>query len=821
MNFRLTAIFFAIVVALVMGLLVVVLLEDDKDTAIVQGGLVDSLTKSGVKEKDIDTIELVKTVPNEEKLVFARIAADKWELREPFTAKVDSGVIEGLLRDLFRVKPTKYADLTENLTLHGLDKPSIRVTLKAGADKNAAVNFGNTTIGGSKAVTFVTTTTNPKKPIAVLRSDLSSLFRDGSAKSDGEAWKLAKWLPDYRVRKLLGSDLRDPTSEVQAIKISNPTGKEIALSRGAGSNWTFTNPANFGDADDLGDSAAQSATAPITGIRPLLTAITSLQVQSTEDYLEKPDDLTKYGLNAGEPNMLRIELTSKSGTETLLIGKPVEQGGKPATPAKVYCRLDGDSAVIQIPADRIDALRATLNNPGELRNRDLLPTTQRASIDAIDITVGAGTIKLRKMPLTGEPVPQWVVYGGASGPVQAKNADVELLLTNITKPRAARDVLTAPDNTAFADAEKKATIRVWSKGIEAKPEAKVEPGQLPTEPAIKGTPSELVLGKKDADIVFVRKTVDGKTADLKVPDSLLQLATKSRLEWIDPKLKSFSPATANRLTFNRGAETIDLEKNDATGFWTYAKPDAMKGRTADVEKVSNLIGVLASLFPERVTAEQPTPDDLKKLNLDPAAPRMQVVVGLKDDADKLRMYLFGNDTDDKKGVLLQQAGRAYVVQVSRLAFDKLATENLRDSVVYRLDPAKVKVMKIRGWKGFMGATEPVAYLLEKKDGTWTTSTPNCTPDQAKIEALVAAACTPKAEAFIGLGRVEHGTIVDTNPDGIELTLQADAEPVTLVVGNKLETGLSNATSSATPGETFLFNAKTIRQFTDKPASFQK
>ena len=46
---------------------------------------------------------------------------------------------------------------------HAAGKPTIKITLKRGADTSATVNIGDTTIGGKNAFTFVTTADNPDR----------------------------------------------------------------------------------------------------------------------------------------------------------------------------------------------------------------------------------------------------------------------------------------------------------------------------------------------------------------------------------------------------------------------------------------------------------------------------------------------------------------------------------------------------------------------------------------------------------------------------------------------------------------------------------
>ena len=816
MNFRLTATFFALVLALVVGLLVLVLTDPGK------GGLGDDTMLPELrafKEKDIDAVELTRATAagnTEERLAFARAADGKWELKEPFAAKVDSAAVESLLRDLFRLKPTAYGDLTDNLTLHGLDRPTYRVTLRKG-DKSSGLNVGLSTLG-ARPVTFVTTSGKPSRPLAVLRSELASMWRESAARQDGEASKLGKWLPDFRLRKPLGSDLRDAALEATAVKLASGP-QEVALTRPAGGVWGFTNPASFGEAEEAGDSAAQPPNAAFTGVRPLLSALTAMQVAGVDDYLETPGDLAQYGLKPGDPNAVRVELTSRTGVEAITLGKPVEADGKPVSPAKVYAKIDGDSAVMAVTFDRLDALKATVRGPGELRNKDLLAESARGRIDALDLTVGATLTRLRKVSLAGEPVPQWVIYGGAV-PMAAKAAEVEKLLAGLAKPRVVREVLSAPYDPVFADAEKKATLRVWGGGLDGvkPPAVKLEVGQYPAEPVPAGTPTELTFGKAEGDIVFVRRVGEGKSADLKVPDAVLGLVTRSRGDFIDPKFRSFTPATVGRVTFNRGAEAFDLEK-DAAGNWAFARPEAVKGRAADGERVAALVAQLATLG-GRVVSEAPTPDELKKYGLDPAAPRLRVTLAVQDPANKERVNDFGNDADEGRAVYVRQAGSPFVVQAPRGAFDALATGGLRDRTLYTRDPAKVKRLRIRGWQAAKGAL--TTYQLERGPAGWAATAPaGAAIDPAKVEQLVALLAKPRVESFDDV-KPEQGVSLDSNPNGFEFTLESDGAPaVTLVLGNKADGSKVFAAASTTPGVAGVLDASAIRSLIEKPESLAK
>jgi hypothetical protein len=833
MNFRLTAVFFALVLVLVAGLLIVVLFDDDEATA-TPDGLVTPLTQAGVTEKEIDTVEIVRTEPSEQRLVFARTGEGRWELREPTTARVDGFAVEGVVRDLYRARPVRDPGLTDSLTVHGLDRPTVRVTLRAGADRSATVNVGLTTIGGDRAVTYVTTSAAPKRPLAVRKSDLSSLFRPGA--TDGEAWKLAKWLPEYRTRRVLGADVRDP-SEAQAVRLTT-AGRELALRQATPGEWRFEAPPGFGLADYEGATETRPSTAPFTGVRPLLNMLTALQVGGPDDFIEQPGDLAQYGLAQDDPNAIRVELTPQTGpAEVAYFGKPVEADGKPVVPSRVYARLEGDSAVMRVQTDRLEGLRQTILNPGELRNRDLLNPAKRDRIDALDLTVGAETVKLRKVGGEGGPVAAvgtWVLYGGPE-PVAAKASEVTALLTALARPRAARDLLPAPDDAAFAGPETRATVRVWYDGVEGQP--KIEGDKLPPEPTLKGEPVVLTFGRHEGDVVFVRKAADGTSVDLKVPDTTLGLVTRGRLDYLDPKLRSFGTQQAARLTFNRGEEPFELVRAESADGWTFEKPEARKGQAADPEKVSGLLGLLSGLFAERVAAESPSPEELQKWGLDPAAPRMRVAVGLrdatpkddgkekegdkKDQPDEL-VYYFGNETEDRQHVYARQDGRPLAFLVRKAVFDRFATDELRDPTVYRLDLTAVRKLTVKGWREVLGA--PAEYTMEKKGAEWVgVSPPGFTPDAAKVNALLAALAAPRAERFVAVGdRPEYGVDPANNPDAMVFTIESEGRPTAvLVLGKPAENGKVYAASSGVPGEVFTLDAAPIRKLTEKPASLQK
>ena len=821
MNFRLTAIFFVAVVALVGGLMVAVWTADDPTAAGTGSGLVPALTAAGVKPADVDTVEIARQ--GEGQLVFVRTGAGRWTLEQPTTAPVDGFLVDSLVRDLFKAEPIDYAGRTDNPAVHGLRDPSVRITLKAGADKAATVNVGDTTIGGADAVTYVATGERPNRPLAVPRADLAGLFRDTAGGADGAAIDLARGLSDFRLKKPLGADVRDAVTDVQLVKLS-AGGKDLALARTPDGGWTFAAPADYGEADVGGDPAPNADV--FTGVRPLLNALTSPRVSGPDAFIEQPGDLAQYGLAPGDP-AVRVEIQPKSGpAETLFLGRPVEADGKPVSPTQVYARLDGDSAVMKLPFDRLAMLKATIAAPGELRNKDLFPAGTRDRVSAIDATVGGTTIKLRKVPTPdGGPAPQWVLYG-AGEPQVADQAAVDDLVTALARPRLATDVLSRPDDAAFAEPERKATIKLWTSGFETTPQ--VEGGNLPAEPTPLGTPTALVFGKRDADSVFVRRTGLRGSTDYKLPDRLIALATKPRLDYVDAKIKSFAVPEVTKLRYNRGPETFEVAKAAEpdplypNGKWAFTEPPAMAGKLADSGKIDDLLGGLSRLRPGRVVADRPSAEDLAARGLDPAGPKTTVSVTVADAGPIT--YAFGEATDNGSAVFARQDDGPVVFTVPKTAVDGVVDTDIADKTVFRLDPNAVQLLKFRGWKALTGT--PLTYQFCKANGVWTAESPptpaGFTPDPAKLNGLVVALSAPKAVSVIGPGKLDHGTSVERNPDALEVTIErADGPTVTLVLGGPAGPDVVYAASSARSGETFTLNPAEIKKFTTKPADLQK
>lgn len=834
MNFRLPAILFGVVLILGVVLLGITLYdtEEKPPTDI----LLEELAVVAAKPDQIDTIEFERADGGRLKLV--RVGKDKWEVAEPVKAKADSFAATAAVNALFRAKPITHAELRSNPAVHGLDPPSLKVTLRQGTERAATVNIGDVTLGGNKAVAFVTTSARPGRPMAVAKADLDVLFKN--AAGGGRAGDLAKWTADYRVKNVFSPEAAAIEAAATGIKIT-ARGKELALTKGK-DGWKFDAPAGWGDADTAGDSAPGLTT--FTGVRPLLTAIAGLAAAGPDDFIENPKDLKEYGLEPGNPDLIRIELKTKDGPpEVVYLGKKVDAAAPPPIPGmppmpagKVYARVEGENSVVRVSANNLDALAGVAADPSAIRDRTLLGLS-RAAINAVDITAGGQTTKLRQTEGT------WKLVGGPNDPQPVAANVFARLIDGLTERRTIKD-FPASNDANFAGPELKAEVKLWTEGFDPPangPDGKSDPK---AEPKPKGNPTTLLFGRKQGDTIFVRRILpDGAKADFVLPEKvgaanptdLLAAVAKTRLDFLDPMLKGFASSQVNRLTVAQGADVLELEFDDKkdppsypNGKWTFVKPEAQKGRVADEGVVSDLLTALATTqLASRIVAENPTDAQLSDFGLDPKAPRMRVTVGLKaqaDPADKERVYEFGKDTADPAFVYARQPGRAVVFTLPKVLFERFVKPDLRDRTVIRFDRSKVKSLKLHGWASLAGGV-PHTLEFEKQGTSWTVKAPpGFNLDPAKVEQFLGLLDGLRAKAFVPGGHhPDHG--FPPQAQGLEVTIELDGgQKITLNIAAPWDNGNSYVVDSQTVPRSenpFTIQSDPFKPFKDKPGSFAK
>lgn len=832
MNFRLTAILFGTVFAV--GVLLLVLSFGDTNPNKDAGNL---LLTTLVGEKKEAVTEVTVEKPDGSRLVLRRAGKEAWTIDEPVKARADKAAVEAVVESVLAMRPVVYPELQDNLALHGLTEP-LKVTLKTEDGRSETVNVGEVTAGGAKAVGFVTTAARPR-PLAVPKSSLDALLKDvgGGVR---HAAATAKWATDYRTKTVFSAT--PGGDDVTYLKLTR-NNKDLALTRGK-AGWEFAAPAGWGDAAASPDPSAAPGT--LTAVRPIVSGLVGLAAGAPDDFLDAPADLTQYGLNPGNPDRVRVELKTADGkTEVAYIGKKVDGDKKDekkdafAPPGKVYVQLEGTPGVIRATASGLDGLAAVIDNPTPLRDRDLVRDDQKARIDAIDVTSGGQTVALRKSGT------EWKLAGGPNDPQTANQTTANALLNLVTQPRIVKD-FPAPNDANFAGAELRAEVKLYADALETGTDPKVGP-----KVKADAKPTVLLFGKKDAAGVHVRRVrPDGSKTDFVVPDKVkvgtdpsetdvAAAVTKGRFDYLDPTLPTFSQFQANKLQLTQGANvTLEVTKEKAAAGsadpgWKYAKPDPMKGQTADAGTVGDLLNLLANQSAGKFVREVAEGEKAREkeiylpYGLQAENPRLKVVVGLDAAAPgNERVYYLGNETEDKQSVYARVDGRAVVFTVPKFVYDRFAGADLRDRTLVRFDPAKLVGIRIRGWREATGG-EMLIRQFRKEGGTWVAvQPPGFSLDPGKVNEFVAAVQGLRVKDFrTGDPHPDHRFLPEQS--GFEITLDLDgADDIILNIAAEVDGGtarIAKVDTLSTPPRSQLVTVipDALRAFRDSAKSFAR
>jgi len=761
------------------------------------------------KAEDFDRIEIEREKPKAEKLSFSKDEHGNWVSKDP-EVRLDNNSVRQILDQILSARREQHADLTPDLKRFGLDNPSEVVTFyKKGSDQAWKLNVGETSAGEEKALVYLTTSEEPKEPIAVPRSSLETLFKP---------------LSDFRSKTLLAESAFD----VNAVSLEAPKHDTLSLEKNSENKWQFDKPA-FGDADYEGEPAPPTpigAPSPrITGVRELLQTASDLRVESDKDFgtVNANDaELAEKGLQKGKER-LRVETKrqpSSFGSEekkepiqdALLIGNKADDKGE-----KYYARLESDRNIVKVPGSKVEALTKIMDTPGVLRSHELLQIDP-AHVDAINVKLNdQETLKMRK---AGEPA-TWKLYDGGRAQ-EPDGAAVQKLLNELTAKRLVKDFPEFSKNDAALGLDKPTTVvSLWLDGVKKEEkkeepkdekakedkkdekkddkdnkkdakadESKKEPKKdANAEPALKDEKPtvRLAFGKKDKDVVYVLREEGGKKARLAVPVSLLDKVSEGKLAYLDHKLPSFLTSGVTKIVLERGGDSFEIEKpkDDKGGnAWKMKHPKGATARNAEAGKVDHLINDLRDLQAEKLIAEKATESELDRFGLKSPAIKVTVTERKGEKETQDQVYLFGKETDDKSGIYAKQAGRDMVFVVRKNVLDSLQAD-LQDTKIFGFDAGKVNELKLVGWQDIVGS--PFTLDLERKSGKgWTVKAPaGFNLNTAQVDSFLAGLSNVRAERFLGRKEaVKPEYKLDLKDGALTVTVgvEGEKEPYVLTVG---------------------------------------
>ena len=637
-----------------------------------------------------------------EQLVFER-QGNTWRMVAPKNVRANSRAIDDLIDQLIRAEKDGRLSLSDDPAEYGLADPAVVVTLYRGSQATV-INLGDQS-PGKDPIVYVTTS-DVKDPAAVSRSRISQLFAS---------------VADFRAKDLLSSPF-----DVVGVRLGGVARKPIELTKGADQDWTFLEP-QLGEADN-------------NAVGDFTRAIANIRVERAEDFVEDgplpPEKLVQYGLTEDKASYLvRFQYRADPGkpgagpAETLLIGARDQQSEQRAAAARAaafaanlaplspfipvvlpaavelgaretldqdrvyyFARLAGENSIVRLDGKQVKVLDKPAD---ELRSKSLarIDTTR---VDAINLTAGGETLRLRRPqlkvqtdPKTTAPAPsQWDVYTDTRAGVKTHLDTVTKLIDALNKVevRDAKGFLDTSDKQRawFGDEpidlgldRPQAEVTVWLDAIQRDKEGKPEGTGEPKLKADAKPHLRLKVGRKDEKrgVVYVERRIgDGPAAILAIPDpfvatgsppppspfgqppppptreqfSLSELTTGGYYAFRDRTLPSFPLDQVEKVVYTHGTLTYEVErepaKTDGPVFapnWLLKKP--VEGKA---QRVTELLTTLRNLSAEKLLTDRATERDLTELfGLgDKSAFRITVTTFDKDKKPSEYTYTIGRMT---------------------------------------------------------------------------------------------------------------------------------------------------------------------------------
>lgn len=855
MNFKTTYSLFAVLLVLIAAAAYFLLVGPKQGE---EGLLLPSA--KGLKAANFDSVTIERTKPTDEKMVFTRLDDKRWKMEKPFETRADAGAVDRVIDDVLAARKDSKTEVPKNLAELGLDHPSLTVTLGRKDGTKLTVSLGNVTLGGFDAKVFAMSSDKPNQPMDIRRGSLSSIIKtEGKEPTAGE---LCKSTSEFRSKELLlagaGFNVADGVTSFKLGEGKN----EIVVAKTQDGNWKFEKPDNYGPAETKGEAGTDPGSTP-GGVEALLKSLVDLKPASAEDFIDGAADLAQYGLAKDQVVGPTITVTRKNPAgeprpETLYVGK------KDDTYGKVFVRLEGETSVAKVPANLLDPVKKVLTNPGTLRDKQLLSFLP-LSCDAVDVKLDDKVLELRKV---GTP-PMWKLFDSDGTSQLANGPNITELLNSLNgriikdfpepgatdaalgfdhpiaelslyvggiipeekeeKKAESKDKDAKKEESKDKDAKKDETKD--TKKDEPKDKAKAEePKKEPaaaTKPKMKEPTARLIFGKRDKDLLFVRRIIkdkDGKETkdDFAVSETLWAKVTRGRMDYLDPILPSFVTAAATKLDFFRGNEQFTVEKVADKNTWVIRQPADRADRAADSAKIEGILSELAHLAVVRLWAEKPSDRELDRFGL--KSPRFKATVTVKDgDKTQEKVYLFGAETDDKVGWYAKQSDRDIVFVVSKVTVPTLESGEIQDPVILKLDSGKVTGIKLTGWRDVVG--QPVTRELERKGASaWALKGDDkikLSPGQC--DAFVNAMANLRADSFVvhkAGPKPEHKLTVAAGALEVEVMVEGEKDPAQLTIGGVHPSGKSfYATCNKLPSDVFLVPKGIFEAVKAKPGFF--
>ncbi|HYV35267.1 MAG TPA: hypothetical protein VE988_06160, partial [Gemmataceae bacterium] len=418
-------------------------------------------------ESNVNSVEIAK---DGKSLIFTKAEDGAWFMTQTGykqKVRVPTNKVTDLIREVQTARHSANTDVSRDLGLFNLNKPTVVVTLKT--DKGKEIQFFVGKISGDNLLAFCNSSERKKDVLAVTRSSISSVFLDADK---------------FRSNTLL-DDKQPPTGI--ALKETDAQGKstELALQKFKNKYWRFVQP-RYGPADYEGgpslknDQSLSGLLATVTGLvaaefepfdSPVGIDPATAKLRIEVDFGNQEDDKDKGDKKA----------KSDSKKQILLIGGEVP--GREKDKEMYYARLDhegADKSVVRVGKKQLDAVFALMKKPEVMRSRDVAQFDPKL-VDAVELWRDGDFVVVYERKVEGQV--NWLVFAsdkaqrlgsddaiedektGWLAAIVGRQAIAEKDLEAIDKPERVKEL-----DAMFADPMKiKATVKVFSDGILPEP----------------------------------------------------------------------------------------------------------------------------------------------------------------------------------------------------------------------------------------------------------------------------------------------------------------------------------------------------------------
>jgi ribosomal protein L12E/L44/L45/RPP1/RPP2 len=757
-----------------------------------------------VKDEDIDKVVVEK---GEQKVVLEK-RGPHWQMTEPLDVRADTSRVNDIIRAVRTLEPLPKTDpiigsRSEPLKLgeYKLDKPELVATLHKGKTTYALLVGDETELGGAKAGAdkgIYVKLTDEDVVSLVRPRDLESLKKEPKDLRQKQLVTTSRWNADF-------AKLDWPDRKLTVTKSKD--------------KWRLVEP--------IADRADQNKVGELIG------KVADLRVDKDEDFVDdKFSDPAKYGLDKPQlvaeirRDSVEEEKDDKEKSKTdkaekkkkepvierLLIGGPVD-----GREDKVYAQIDGQKYVVAVAAS---VLADLAKQPNDLRSRDLVEL-QTFDVDYVRVERPDGTVAMGKKDF------EWELFQPKT--IRAESATITDFVKKIDDLEI-KEFIDSGDAADYGLDKPAATVSIYQKGLKPdddatsktkdkkKDDKKEEKKDDTSPPEPKGTPTQVLFGKRDEEKKLVYAKRGDEPGIFAVADEgLWDLVSRNHLAYRRKQVLSFLEFDVAKLVVHRDDKEFAVERKkekegDTKETWRLTAPlDA----PADSLSVTDILNSLRSLNAKKFYTEGDA--DLAQYGLD--APKIRATVTMKESGDKQEQHVLLIGNEEEGGAHYAKLGNENLIFSVEQSIVKYLRSELFSHSVLQFDSAKVESVMLT-WP------DAKMELANKKPEGKTTKEWSVVGDDefkldvAKVRDFLTFLANLNSEQFAQYeGAFTEAQGLDKPALLVEVKLEGETDAKSLRVGAATEDEKRYVATAASTGPVALLAESRLKNYLAGPQHF--